>query len=87
MRSKILLISGKYFSNSANKCGSRKQNSVEIRGVLLGLKAAWEEKAFMQYFGCSIPELMRNRVVFRAFAVMINFYKEEGIPPKPLWGK
>lgn len=55
MRSKILLIPGKYFSNSANKCGGRKHNSVEIGGFLLGLKAAWEEKGFMEYFASSVP--------------------------------
>lgn len=79
MRSKPLLIPGKYFSNSANKCGGGKQNGVEIGGVLLGLKAAWEDEAFMEYFGCSIPILLRNGVVFRVFAVKINIRRE--FPP------
>lgn len=55
MRFKILLIPGKYFSNSANKCGGRKQNGAEIGGALFGLKAAWEDKAFMEYFGWFHP--------------------------------
>lgn len=51
---------------------------------MLGLKAAWEEKAFMENFGCSMPVLLRNMGVFRAFAVKINLCTEERISPKPL---
>lgn len=80
MRFKTLLIPGKCFSSSANKCGGRKQTGVEIGGVLLGFKAAWEDKAFMEYFGCSIPILLRDRVVFRVFAVKMNKIRRE-FPP------